>query len=277
VVEARSPEEDYQKARREDQDYEEDEPVLDRLPQREWSDEKDYEFHPLSESSPLMEGEEFEKFADDIKANGQQETVKIYEEKILDGRNRYRACKARKIPCRFDVWDRIGDPADYVLSMNLHRRHLTPEGRKTLVVELRKRRKSIREIAETLHTSYGSVHRDLQEATDPNGSVGEQALPTTVEGKDGKTRQATTRNKTHGEEAEKLAVKSKARTFSFSSEALIQIKILEPGQFQFTIEDSENGVINVKMYRKQMAELNTQIEKNFQDDDGFEPAEIPDK
>jgi hypothetical protein len=67
------------------------------------------------------------------------------------------------------------------------------------------------------------------------------------------------------------------RSFSFSSEALIQVRILEPGKFQFTIEDSKNGVINLKMYRKQMAELNTQIEKNLQNDDGFEPAEIPDK
>lgn len=158
--------------------------------QGEWSDQKEYEFHPLSERFPLMEGEEFEDMADDIVANGQKETVKLYRRKIIDGRNRYRACKARGVPCRFENWNGKGDPADFVLSMNLHRRHLTPEGRKALVVQLRKNGKSIRQIAESLRTSVGSVHRDIEKATVPNGTVGGQDLPTTIKGKDGKVRQA---------------------------------------------------------------------------------------
>ncbi len=100
--------------------------------ENQWTDEKDYEFHPLSERLPLMkEGEDFEQFADDIAANGQKETVKIYERKILDGRNRYRACKARGIPCRFEKLTVDGDPFDYVLSLNLHTIfcHRTSQGR----------------------------------------------------------------------------------------------------------------------------------------------------
>src|SRR6266851_3954685 len=38
----------------------------------EWSDQKEYEFHPLSKRFPLMEGPEFEDLADDIAVNGQQ-------------------------------------------------------------------------------------------------------------------------------------------------------------------------------------------------------------
>jgi hypothetical protein len=100
----------------------------------EWSNKKKYEFHPLSERFPLMEGDELEDLADDMAANGQKETVKLYEGKILDGRNRYRACKARNIPCRFENWNANGNPWDYVLSINFHRRHLTPEGRKALLL-----------------------------------------------------------------------------------------------------------------------------------------------
>jgi hypothetical protein len=155
----------------------------------EWSDTKDYEFHPLSMRFALMEGEEFEDFADDVFRTGQKETVKLYQGKIIDGRNRYRACKARGIPCRFENWNGQGEPADYVISMNLHRRHLTAEARQKLVLKLRKDGKSIRQIAEALQTSVGSVHRDIDQATVPNGTVAGE-LPSTIKGKDGKTRQA---------------------------------------------------------------------------------------
>ena len=157
----------------------------------EWSDTKDYEFHPLAGRFPLMEGAEFEDLANDIATNGQNETVKLFEGKILDGRNRYQACKARKKPCRYENWSGEGDAAaDYVVSMNLHRRHLTPDTRKALVIELRQKGKSIRQIAESLHTSFGSVHRDIEAATDPDGSAGAQELPITITGKDGKVRPA---------------------------------------------------------------------------------------
>jgi hypothetical protein len=155
---------------------------------REWSDQKEYEYHPLAELFPLMEGEDLERFAEDIATNGQKETVKLYEGKILDGRNRYRACKARGLPCRYENWGGNGDPWDYVLSLNLHRRHLTQEYRRTLAVELRKQGKSLRQIAETLHEGYGTVHRDLQTATGPNGPVSGQDLPATIKGKDNKVR-----------------------------------------------------------------------------------------
>jgi hypothetical protein len=153
-----------------------------------WADEKEYEYHPLSARFPMMEGQEFEDLADDIAANGQKETVKLLDGKILDGRDRYRGCRDRKIPCWFENWNGEGDPRDYVLSMNLHRRHLTPEARQALVIELRKEGKSIRQIADTIHTSVGSVHRAL--ASVPNGTVGTEQLPTTIKGKDKKLRQS---------------------------------------------------------------------------------------
>jgi hypothetical protein len=48
-------------------------------------------FHPISEAFPLIEGEEFQKLADDIRQNGLQNPIALLDSMILDGRNRYLA------------------------------------------------------------------------------------------------------------------------------------------------------------------------------------------
>jgi hypothetical protein len=48
-------------------------------------------FHPLADLFPLLEGQEFDDLVKDIKQNGLREKIDLYEGKIADGRNRYRA------------------------------------------------------------------------------------------------------------------------------------------------------------------------------------------
>jgi hypothetical protein len=83
------------------------------------------EFHPLAEVFPLMEGSEFDAFVADIKANGLREPILLYDGKILDGRNRARACAEAGIAARVSEHHagcaHIGDPAAYVISVNIHR------------------------------------------------------------------------------------------------------------------------------------------------------------
>jgi hypothetical protein len=51
------------------------------------------EFHPLAETNPLMEGEEFDELVRDVADNGLLEPIVTYEGAVLDGRNRWRACE----------------------------------------------------------------------------------------------------------------------------------------------------------------------------------------
>lgn len=86
------------------------------------------EFHPLAQLFPLIEGAAFAALVEDVKANGVHRPVVMHEGKILDGRNRYLA--AREAGVGFPVAEFTGDdPVAYVVSENLHRRHLTESQR----------------------------------------------------------------------------------------------------------------------------------------------------
>ena len=84
----------------------------------------DLKFHPLADLFPLMEGAEFDALVADIKKNGLHYPIVLYDGKILDGRNRYRACLAAGFePATRNGDHHIGDPAAFVTSRNIHRRH----------------------------------------------------------------------------------------------------------------------------------------------------------
>jgi N6-adenosine-specific RNA methylase IME4 len=80
-------------------------------------------FHPLAGLFPLLPPDDLRVLRDDIAANGLQEPVVMFEGQILDGRNRFLACQCAEVTVRFI--DYAGtDPLGFVISKNLHRRHL---------------------------------------------------------------------------------------------------------------------------------------------------------
>jgi len=88
----------------------------------------EYKDHPIAELFPLMSESELQELAEDIRANGQREDIIVYQARILDGRNRYRACLLADVMPRFKQY--VGtEPIKAVLSWNLHRRHLTTSQR----------------------------------------------------------------------------------------------------------------------------------------------------
>lgn len=97
-----------------------------------------YEGHRLAEIFPLIVGKYFEALVADIKENGLREPIVLFEGKILDGRNRYKACLAAGVQPRFDEFDETtqGNPAAYVMSSNVHRRHLDEGSRAKLAARL---------------------------------------------------------------------------------------------------------------------------------------------
>jgi N6-adenosine-specific RNA methylase IME4/ParB-like chromosome segregation protein Spo0J len=92
-------------------------------------------FHPCAELFPLMEGEEFEALVADIEAFSLQTPIKVLGNAILDGRNRYRACIKANVEIETEQW--VGkDPLAFVLSANLHRRHLNESQRAMIAAKL---------------------------------------------------------------------------------------------------------------------------------------------
>lgn len=90
------------------------------------------EFHPLCTLFPRVEGAEFAALKADIAANGLRFPIVVHEGMILDGGNRYRACIELDMEPEFVEFDG-GNPASFVLSSNLHRRHLSP-GQQAVIV-----------------------------------------------------------------------------------------------------------------------------------------------
>jgi hypothetical protein len=158
-------------------------------------DEFKFDFHPLADKFPLMESDELRKLANDIVVNGLMEKITLYQGKILDGRNRYRACQlaatARDKKFKFERTDFRDlrcdiDPLAFVISANIHRRHLTAEQKRDLLATLIKidPSKSNRQIADEAKVSHHTVG-DVREGLEATGQVAQLDATT---GKDGKKR-----------------------------------------------------------------------------------------
>lgn len=96
----------------------------------------DVRYHPVANLFPLIEGDAFQEFANDIAEHGLTHPVWYIDEDgvrlIVDGRNRFRACEARKVPIRWQKWEGAGSLVQWVISENLHRRHLK-EGERAML------------------------------------------------------------------------------------------------------------------------------------------------
>lgn len=84
-----------------------------------------YSLHPLCQLFPPLPTAEFDALTADIAAHGLRQPIVLYERQILDGANRYRACIEAGVQPAYKTFDG-DDPLPFVLSQNLHRRHLTP-------------------------------------------------------------------------------------------------------------------------------------------------------
>lgn len=103
--------------------------------------------HPLADIFPMMDEPSAAELLADVLANDIREQIVLFDGKILDGRNRYRAGLAAGLIHEEDGADRTryfvrfvpevdGDPLRFVISKNLKRRHLTDDQRRMIAGRL---------------------------------------------------------------------------------------------------------------------------------------------
>lgn len=96
------------------------------------------EWHPYSKLFPLLGTEQLQTLADDIEAHGLRQPIVIdSHERIIDGRNRHAACQLAGVKPVYEPF--TGTDAEVlklVVSLNLHRRHLTESQRAMIAAEI---------------------------------------------------------------------------------------------------------------------------------------------
>lgn len=81
--------------------------------------------HSIADIFPRMSAAEYAALRDDIQKNGQREPIWVWNDQIIDGRHRAQACEELGIEPASRQYD--GDESTlvaFVVSLNLHRRHL---------------------------------------------------------------------------------------------------------------------------------------------------------
>jgi ParB-like chromosome segregation protein Spo0J len=159
-----------------------------------------------------MSSDELRALAEDIKKNGQRLPCSIVERRgkfvLIDGRNRLDALELLGDDERLNldnsiVFEELSNDTDiyaYVISANIHRRHLTAEQKRDLIAKLIKAtpEKSNRQIAKTAKVddkTVGAVRAELEATAEI------PQLEKTV-GKDGKARKRPAKKKATKPEAE---------------------------------------------------------------------------
>ena len=83
----------------------------------------------------MLPDAELQSLANDIRDNGLETPIVTLEGAILDGRNRHRACEIAGVSPRFEEYTGK-DPMQFVISHNLHRRHLDESQRGMIAARL---------------------------------------------------------------------------------------------------------------------------------------------
>jgi hypothetical protein len=124
--------------------------------------------HPAANLFPMMSDDEIRELAEDIRKHGMREPIWLIDGQVVDGRNRLKACKLIDHKPHFATAVFGGTALDFVLSKNLHRRHLTPAQRREVIAAVLKQQpeNSNRRVAaqtNTDHKTVGTVREELEQ------------------------------------------------------------------------------------------------------------------
>lgn len=93
--------------------------------------------HELAELFPETPDDEFQRIKADMQANGQQVPAWTHEGELLDGRTRQKAAKELGLKLLVEEWNGTGSLTNFVLSLNLHRRHLDASQRAMVAARIK--------------------------------------------------------------------------------------------------------------------------------------------
>lgn len=98
-----------------------------------------FQAHPLAVLLiPELDAAQYLDLKADIARKGCLHPIKIWENQILDGRGRYRACRELGIDPPFEEFVSTDfGPIDYLVSVNLRRRHMTQGQRAAMALKLK--------------------------------------------------------------------------------------------------------------------------------------------
>ena len=129
-----------------------------------------YEAHPASAIFPMMSDPEIEALAADIRENGLREPLVLHPDgRLLDGRNRMKACALAGIEPHTRVWDGHGSEVAYVVSLNLRRRHLDESQRAMVAAKIANLHRG--DFCGNQHKSGVSKFRDTSTTVDEAASM----------------------------------------------------------------------------------------------------------
>jgi hypothetical protein len=94
--------------------------------------------HTVAHLLPEMSTEDYAGLVSSIRQDGLLEPIWTYEGAVIDGRHRLKACAEAEVEPRFQEWQGGGSLVEFVLGLNLHRRHLSSSQKAVLALEVEK-------------------------------------------------------------------------------------------------------------------------------------------
>jgi ParB-like chromosome segregation protein Spo0J len=91
--------------------------------------------HPIANVWPMLDDEKLDELAEDIRQHGQLQPIWTFDGMILDGRNRFEACRRAEI--KPIIMEYKGDePTAFAVSLNDRRRHMGKSALAAVAAEL---------------------------------------------------------------------------------------------------------------------------------------------
>lgn len=136
--------------------------------------------HPVAELFPMLAQGELQELADDIATNGLRDALTVDASgRLLDGRNRLRACELVGVRPRFETYSGP-HPEWLVVSRNIHRRHLDPSQRAAIAEKARRITAPERRNGQRGRTGSGKAAAAKAAKVDPHVISAAAKLPDAV-------------------------------------------------------------------------------------------------